>query len=168
MLTIREATRDDATWIAPRLRPADRREVETVTGCPNGFLGRAILGFRELSRECLVAERAPKEPCLIFGVSDTATTKSGSVWMLATPEICRLRLSVFKGAKRYLGRWLQVYRELTNVVDLRNLLHYRWLGALGAEFGPTTIIREAPFQHFTFKQETGLCAFPSPLSPSLQ
>jgi hypothetical protein len=121
-LVTRPGSIEDAMWIAPRLRPEDKREVEHVSGRAEEVLPLAV----SISRECYTFRIGPHEPPFaIFGVTDDPNSDKGVVWFLATHNPAPL--AVLEEAKHWLAHWRRFYYVLHAVVDSRNEVHVRWL-----------------------------------------
>lgn len=152
MLSIRPATPEDAAWIGANLREADETEVRTSSGGdPKDVLLRSL----ELSRECYVASwRDSEQPCVIFGVSDDPTCEGlGIVWLLATDEIRKSPLEVFKLAHGWLEYMSRHYPlGLHNIADERNTLHIRWCLLMG--FKPLDAVEHRGHRFIHIYRET--------------
>ena len=61
-------------------------------------------------------------------------TADGSIWLLATPEIYRIRFSFLRECKKVVNLLNRKYKLLWNYVDCRNELHIRWLKWCGFTF----------------------------------
>ena len=131
-LVFAPATPADVAWLAPRLRAADRREVEAASGLDPAQALRAGL---ERSQEPLVAIEAGR-PIAMFGVVPALPEALvGAPWMLGTDRVAARGLAVARASRPWLHRIGEGFRLLTNYVHHENELHIRWLSWLGAEFG---------------------------------
>lgn len=128
--------------MAPRLREEDRQEIETASGeCAEEVLPRSVL----LSRDSYTIRlhrrhRIDRDPAVLFGVMDDHHRPGmGIMWMVATPDVMRAKLSVLREAGYWLDAWCRRYSGgLHNIVDTRNDTHLRWLAYLGFHFAATT------------------------------
>jgi hypothetical protein len=144
-IRFRIAGAEDGRKIAPRLRPEDRRESETVTGRPpEETLPSAITKARFAYTMHMEQSHIP---FAVFGCGDHPRIAGlGVVWFLGTTEIVRARKAILEVAPRLLETFLGFYpKGLTNYIDSRNTLHLKWVQKLGfiVSKGPT--IRRVPF-----------------------
>jgi len=122
----RLTTLEDIKYLAPRLRFEDKREILDSSGSnPYQALTR---GFN-LSEICLTIVDAKDIPVGMFGVSS-----EGAIWLLATPEIKRIRFSFLRESRKVVNLLNYKYKLLCNFVDCRNELHLRWLKWCGFKF----------------------------------
>ena len=85
---IRKTIKEDIDFLAPRLRYEDKREILDSTGL-NPY--QALKQGHSFSEICLTIVDTKDVPVGIFGVSS-----EGGIWLLATPDIKRIRFSFFK------------------------------------------------------------------------
>lgn len=158
ILTIRPASREEAVWLSSRLRPEDRREIETASGKTAEVLLPASFDLSDEAYTIRLTTDGKLEanPVAIFGVAEHVRHPNiGIPWLLSTEGIRRGALSVLREAPFWLDSWLAKYSGgLHNIVDQRNALHRRWLAYTGFTFGETIILHDHPFIHFhrTFKE----------------
>jgi hypothetical protein len=141
----RIAGAEDGRWMAPRLRPEDRRESETVTGRPpEETLPDAIRKSR--FAYTMHMEQSP-HPFAVFGCSDHPRIAGlGVVWFLGTPEIAWARKAVLEVSPRLLKAFLMFYpKGITNYIDSRNALHLKWVKKLGFTVSKGPTIRNVQF-----------------------
>ena len=146
MIYHRPATVADALALAPMIRAADRREIETVSGeGPEMVLLRAV----QESQEAWAVERDGRV-LSIFGVSSFLNDPEiGTPWLVATDDVKRVGVYIRKIVPGILRSWLQVYpKGLHNAVDNRNHIHIRWLRHLGFSFLEYAEINGHLFHHF--------------------
>jgi hypothetical protein len=132
-------------WLAPRLRPEDKREIETVSGRDSSeSLSLSVSTSLDSYTFRFPGER---KPFAIFGVAhDDKNAGYGAVWFLATPDVARARVAVLREVPFWLNSWSRWYPHgLHNIVDSRNTLHLRWLEALDFQLGPVTLVNGVPF-----------------------
>lgn len=147
-IRVRRAEMKDILWVASHLRPEDRQEVETATGCsPDVALPASVPNCDEAYAAYLMDQPA-ENPCVLFGVSKDPRQQAGIVWMVCTPDIYKAPLAIIKAAKDFIALWGGQYGRLHNVADSRNQLHLKWLKAMGFTLGPYYNINGVPFQHF--------------------
>lgn len=155
--------------MGPRLRKADKREMEAIHGegvDPADGLENALA----LSRIAYVgrdAEDPTSDPFVLYGVADDVTNEGyGAIWLVATNGIHPFRKALLRDAPdriRYIHEKGWYPRGLHNLVDARNKTHLKWLKQMGAEFphiGKVALINKVPFLYFRFIP----CVTPFPLS----
>ena len=131
MLTPRPATLPDCYYMAERLRPADAAEVYAAAGVSP--LSALVEGF-ETSDELVVGADEQNRPVLMGGVGAGDEPNAGCVWMLATTDIEKHKVSFLRGCRAWVEEWNKKYPVLFNCVDERNELHIKWLRWLGFTF----------------------------------
>ena len=122
----RQSIYDDCIYLAPLLRFADKREILDSVGL-NPY--QAIRQGFVLSEICLTIVDTKDVPVGIFGVGS-----DGAIWLLATPEIKRIRFSFLRESRKVVNLLNHKYKLLWNYVDCRNELHLRWLKWCGFKF----------------------------------
>ena len=123
---IRKTIFEDIDFLAPRLRYEDKRELLESTGL-NPY--QALTNGYNSSDICLTIVDTKDIPVGIFGV-----TGEGAIWLLATPEIKRIRFSFLRESRKVVNLLNHKYKLLWNFVDCRNELHLRWLKWCGFKF----------------------------------
>jgi len=132
MLTPRPATLHDCHYMAERLRPADAAEVYAAAGASP--LSALVEGF-ETSEEPMVGVTDDDTPVCMGGVGAVeGDPLAGCVWMLATTDIEKHKMSFLRRSKPWVEEWNKKYPVLFNCVDERNELHIKWLRWLGFTF----------------------------------
>ena len=123
---------EDAEILAHRLRKADRREIEAVTGeAPYDALKRSIAW----SNPCYAILDHSDSVIALFGViPDINQADVGSIWLLGSPEITRHSISFLRDSKIWVDQLQERYMTLWNYVDARNVVHVRWLKWCGFVF----------------------------------
>jgi hypothetical protein len=144
ILTIRPATDADASFMAPRLRPEDAREISTASGMDcKSILSLSVASARESYSIRLTDETGgiDREPSVLFGIADdTGRPGFGVMWLVATPRVQRAPFSVLREAAHWLDAWCQRYPQgIHNIVDTRNATHIRWMRGLGFRVSDQTI-----------------------------
>jgi len=123
---IRKTISTDVEYLAPRLRFEDKREILDASGSnPYQALTR---GFNS-SEICLTIVDTKNIPVGMFGVGEM-----GTIWLLATPDIYRIRFSFLRESRKVVNLLNHKYPILWNFVDCRNKLHLRWLKWCGFKF----------------------------------
>ena len=148
MLTPRNATYADVRYMAERLRPADKAEVYAAGGVSPYV---ALLEGLSLSLDPMVGVDENDNPVCIGGVTPTQDPLVGCVWMLATTDIEKHKMSFLRRSRPWVEKWNSEFPVLTNCVDERNELHIKWLRWLGFVFicrHPFYGFEERPFLEF--------------------
>lgn len=130
MLTSRPATPSDCRYMVGRIRPADATEV-AATG---GTVGKALLNGLHYSTLAMVGADENDHPVCMGGVVPSGDPLVGYVWMLATTEIEKHKMSFLRRSMPWVEDWNTQFPLLTNAVDARNELHIKWLDWLGFVF----------------------------------
>ena len=123
---IRRTILKDVEYLAPRLRTEDKREILDGAGQTPY---QALLKGYVSSEICLTIVDTENIPVGMFGVGE-----GGLIWLLATPEIKRIRFSFLRESRQVVELLNKKYRLLWNYVDCRNELHLRWLKWCGFKF----------------------------------
>ena len=145
---IRKTISEDIDYLAPRLRFEDKREILDSTGLNPYQALRECFTCSEISLTIVDTKNIPVG---IFGVSE-----DGAIWLLATPEIKRIRFSFLRESRKVVNLLNKKYTLLWNYVDCRNDLHLRWLKWCGFSFLRKVKygVNQKPFYEFI-----KLCAF---------
>ena len=123
---IRKTISEDIEFLAPRLRYEDKREVLDSVGLTPY---QALTNGFNLSQICLTIVDTKNIPVGMFGVSE-----DGAIWLLASPDIKRIRFSFLRESRKVVNLLNYKYKILWNFVDCRNELHLRWLKWCGFKF----------------------------------
>lgn len=135
VVTVRDAILEDAAVLASRLRAADLRELEAVTTkTPQQAIEEGIK-----AGQAYTAVLSTGEIVAVFGVAPTIEPRLGAVWLLASDDILKIRLTFLRHSRAWLSHLFSKYSLLGNYVDARNELHVSWLKWLGFRF-----LRKAP------------------------
>jgi GNAT superfamily N-acetyltransferase len=131
MIHVRPAEHGDADALAPRLRPADRREIEAALGMiPSVVLKRGV----HASDPCY-AVVADGVVLALFGVVPLARGQEiGVVWLLGAEDFAARTSFIVRASRPWIAKLHERYRVLTNYVDARNEVHHRWLRWCGFVF----------------------------------
>lgn len=140
-IEFREAVPSDCAPIGAALREADTRELEASLG----FAGEEAVLFSLAHSDCSYTVADQDGPFMIFGLVDSDQEGVGIVWLLSTDKINDYPRTFLKFSLKWVDWCNERYPVLTNIVDLRNTLHIRWLRWLGCEF---------PAQHKVGPDET--------------
>jgi hypothetical protein len=146
MITYRSLTSEDVHELYAKLRPADKREVEAVTGrCDPADL----IATLATQHEALAAHGADGLVC-VFGVGEHPVDpfETGVPWLLGTDLLDHHMITLCKQARAIVERWHQRFPLLTNFTDKRNRRVILWLRWLGFKFIGETPINGVAFTQF--------------------
>lgn len=150
---IRLATLEDAFDLAPRLREADRRELEA----------QGLVDFDVVLAESLAMSDEPLafevdgEVLALFGCAPGQGY--GIPWLLGSESLFEHPRVLLSLPFDYIPVWLAKYGLLQNMVHGENLRSIRWLRRLGFSIGaPFTLPGGSQFHPFFMRQD--LCAGP--------
>ena len=137
-LTIREPVPSEIESVARRLRKADIAELAAgpfADWKASDILKSAVA----CSDEAYVAVDGDT-PVFLFGFGP-----AGDIWMMGTPLVRGHALALVDACRWLIGRGIEKYGVLKNVVYGPNRLHVRFLEHLGASFGPPLDNQFIPF-----------------------
>lgn len=131
MLYIARALREEAEWLAPRLREVDRQEVYAATGKdPVVVLPLSV----DISEESFTLRSSRQgDPIGIFGVGGAgyknAVGHIGIPWLLAADELVEgpNAISLARISRPWVERLGKNFDVLANYVYAKNEVHIRWL-----------------------------------------
>ena len=127
---IQPSEAEDVYELKDNLRAEDVRECQAGGYTPF----QALLNGFVHSDECYSA-KINNRTVAMFGVSSKNQVEGvGVIWFLGGDETERHPISMVRDSKEYLDRWLEKYKILWNVVDVRNTRHIAWLKHLGFTF----------------------------------
>lgn len=140
---LRPATIEDAFALAPRLREADRIELQA-----QGFLDMDVI----LAESIVTSEEAwtfavDGQVHAVMGVVNGG--KFGIPWMLGSDALFDHQKALLRLPWDYIPRWLQRYGFLMNVVHTENHRSIRWLKRLGFVMGEPFQEPGGTFQPFS-------------------
>lgn len=136
----------DIEALAPRLRAADRAEIEATLG-PCDV--REVLHRAAAASAWVEVAFRGADPFALFGVAPRAAG-GGSPWFVGTDVASAVPLAMVRHGRRYVARMLAEFGHLANHVDARNAASVRWLKRLGFEVFPAEPFGAAglPFRPF--------------------
>jgi hypothetical protein len=155
------ATEEHARALAPRMRLADRLEVE-ATG---GYTPLEALLFSLERSEVARAALFDGEVACMWGVAPLRRSavlgRVGVAWLLTSDLVERHPRAFWRGCRAELPRLLARFDVLTNAMDCRNLVALRWGWRIGFRFArPETFgVEGLPFSRFSIRKED-LCVSP--------
>lgn len=125
----------DCIHLCSEVRQADRDEVRAASG---GTVLNALVNGFHLSSQCWTL-KIREDPIAMFGVAPVDGSAYGSIWLLGSDRIQRVKWHFLRESRPWLRRLMHGYDSVGNVVDKRNTVHIRWLEWLGFTF-----VREIP------------------------
>ncbi len=131
VITFREASREDALFVADRLREADRNEVAAMGATPR----MAVEYSRQLSDYAWTG-LIDGVPAMIFGCGSSLVSTAAEVWALGTDECTKAPREMLIYGREKLREMLEVYPEMQNYCDARYHAAHRWLKKLGFTVHP--------------------------------
>ncbi|SCW77046.1 hypothetical protein SAMN02927900_04757 [Rhizobium mongolense subsp. loessense] len=131
MLETRRSLPEDVTYLAPRLREADLRELQAA-----GAAGaeQSLRDGITLSKECISIVNDDDKAVAMFGVCPSPDSDVGYIWLLGSDEIKSNKTRFLRRSKQWIETFHQEFPVLTNYVDQRNTVHLMWLRWLGFKF----------------------------------
>lgn len=130
-LTVRIATEADALSLSTRLRDADFREIDAMSGRdPYEVL---LSGIRSPDPTYVGADEEDI-PQLIFGTAPSPSPSLGFVWMMGTDGIKENWIQLLRETPSWVERLSGSYQILANVAHADNAVHLRWLKWAGFIF----------------------------------
>ena len=131
-IQIREATAEDAQYIAAHLREEDRQEILALAECPPG----AMVSASFHGSEACFTGTLDGEPVLIFGAGRSSVfSDKAEVWALGTRGCDRAPKAMVKYGRRIVREFLEYFPELENYCDARYTKSLRWLKLMGFTIG---------------------------------
>lgn len=127
---LRDATPDDAAYLAAHLRESDRLEVSANSDDIEATIRRSIAA----STICSVAQLDGR-PVFVIGCAPCDRPGVGVPWLLGTDEVTPHGGALTRITKSYVRQFLETWPVLLNAVDERNVVSVRWLEAIGFTIG---------------------------------
>lgn len=131
MLETRLSRPEDVTFLAPRLRDADLREL-LAAGSPSPE--QALQDGLDHSRQCVSVVNDEDSAVAMFGVVPSPEEGVGFIWLLGSDEIKSAKTRFLRRSKLWVETFHEDFPVLTNFVDQRNEAHLMWLRWLGFSF----------------------------------
>lgn len=124
---IRPGVHEDASTLAPRLRPQDALEL-TLSDGPD--LASTLARSVAFSTDCWAAEEDGRVIALGgFGVAEG--TAIGIPWMVGSPEVTKYPVKLVSVGREAVARWEPLCEVMMNFSHAENRLHHRWLERIG-------------------------------------
>lgn len=136
---------NDCYYLAPRLRYADLREVNTLN---QTALQALLTGFQACQPHNVhtILDRKGS-PVGMFGVS-RASDEVGIPWLLASKGLEGIQIPFLRECRSIVGDMNAIYPVLENFIDGRNTLHLRWIEWCGFTIVEDIFIEGIPFHKF--------------------
>lgn len=125
-VTWRTATKEDALYVADRLREADRIEVAAMGVTPR----QAVEWSRQLSDHAWVG-LIDGVPSMMFGCGCNLVSDAAEVWALGTDNCTTSPREMLVYGRKIVKMILDIYPRLQNHCDARYTAAHRWLKKLG-------------------------------------
>lgn len=127
----RPSVPEDATYLAPRLRIEDVREVQALGDTPLQALQVGLTGH-----SCLSIVNHGGEVVGMCGINHIPAygPLQAAVWLLASPGLVTIQREFMRQTRPVLDAFHASYPLLWNLVDARNEVHIRWLRYFGFTF----------------------------------
>lgn len=129
-ITFREATAEDAKYVASRLRKADVAEVLAL-GCPPEKAVETSRNASDFAWTALING----EPVMLFGCGCSLTSPVAEVWALGTDACTAVPRDMLVYGRQKIREMLDIYPEMQNYCDARYTAAHRWLKKLGFVIG---------------------------------
>ncbi len=126
MPTIRASVLEDATLLAPFLRPIDAEECLNGSHSPLEALEIGI----NTSDKCWTVVDPDGTILAVFGVK-TVQEGFASAWLLTREEFFKYRRRFVKESHDFIKEMKAVQPTLFNYIDIRNTKSLKWLQSLG-------------------------------------
>ena len=133
MFSYTEARLSDALRMSQDLRFEDARELKACWGAS----AQAGLTQCLLNSHRAVAIKLMDKPAALLGVTSVRHRRYsyGIPWLLASDDFFRERKSIVTSSRPWIADLLRDYDFLSNMTDIRNDAHVRWLKWCGFIFG---------------------------------
>ncbi len=128
---VRPSLEKDAYELAPRLRKADRDEIDAASG--DNPLQALIRGY-EYSYQPFTILVNDKVAGMFGAVPLDQQFVVGAVWLLGSDDIFNVRMPFARQSRLWVDVVHKPFNVLTNWVDERNSVHIRWLKWIGFKF----------------------------------
>ena len=149
---VRPSRHGDAESLAPRLRDADIDEIAAAAGVQPVEALRQ--GFEKSLQPLTVVctEGGVEYPIAMFGAV-RESNEIGRIWLLGSDDIFKIKTDFIRQSRAWFRHVSLPFKVVTNIVDMRNHRHIRWLRWCGVRFcgvdkrGPKSI----PFLEFYWR-----------------
>ena len=146
---VRPTQPTDASWLAPRLRTADRNEIDALAGIDHL---EALQMAADASVIPFTIVDTQDHPIAMMGCTrDVNIPWVGYIWLLGSNRIVDIRNTFLRQSRMWIPALGQPFKVLANVVDERNKTHIKWLRWIGFTFVKRHEhmgVQERPFYEF--------------------
>lgn len=125
---IRYARPEDADWVAPLLRPAEKREILRYG---DGSLIESVRRSIMISRKAALLLDDEGEPLCLFGLYTELMGQSAMPWLVGTDRLDRHKRFFLRNSRKWIEKQRRRYRSLHGSVDAEYGAARRWLMWLG-------------------------------------
>lgn len=133
-LIIRPGTLADARSLAPRLRPADERELKLSSGGTSRDILQASVS---MSDEVWAGESEGVVIALGGLTLFDGPQRLGVPWMVGSDELLQHPIKLVREGRRFVSQWEKRCQVMTNFVHAENHVHIEWLKRIGFTMGHT-------------------------------
>ena len=141
------ATEAMALALAPRLRAADRAEVEALGHSAESALLTSLRGAL-WARAALLGDR----PVCMWGVGAASLIGGvGYPWMLGSALLDRFPRDLLRVSRAQLAEMQTLFPQMEGYVDARYAKAVRWLSWLGFTLGAPVMFNDVPFYPFMMR-----------------
>ena len=147
------STIGDAEYLKHNMRKQDVEEI----WLSHHYTPEQAMDFTIQKTIFSLTVRIQDRPVVMFGVNgETVLGDKGVVWMLATPEIDKIKLRFMRHSRQYIDMMMEFYPYLYNFVHVKNRVSIAWLRKLGAKFDTAKPHgkEQALFRYFYFQKES--------------
>ena len=127
---IRPSIIQDPHNLHNRLRSADKVELDAAGVDP---LFALLQGHLRSYPTCYTVV-VQGQVAAMFGVAPGLSPEFGSVWLLGSDDLFKIRSQLIKESKGWLAKISEGYELIYNVVHEDNKVHIRWIDFLGFKF----------------------------------
>ncbi len=144
---LRPSVEEDVSYLAERLRDADRAELQATGSKPHQALSNGLNWSAEPVTLISPDDAAPLGMAGVVPFPDGI----GAVWMLGTDALVNHQFTFLRNCRSWVEEQNEKYSVLFNRVDERNQVHIKWLRWLGFTFiqrHPLYGVEQRPFLEF--------------------
>jgi len=147
-ITHRHAVPDDASRIAPNLRPCDALEINLATGKP---LLEVLQESLKVSHESFAIEESG-ELIALGGIAfvdiPSMCLVAGVPWLVGTEALPKHSKTLVSEGRKTVTRRETMCDLMTNYCHVGNTMHHEWLQRIGFTLMPSPVKRGVSKAHF--------------------
>ena len=128
---IRKAVESDIIYMTIFMRDIDKEECESVTGGEYPIDDMLMNVLNDPESETLVLADADDIPVVLFGAESDVWLDGKVIWMLATNDYEKYKVSIYKVALDYVKDQLDTHGFLCNYISPANTMGISWLRSIG-------------------------------------